>query len=284
VFYNKIGIIFITLIIFLLSLVSIVQAAPPVNGITFGDTLDLNDDGETGGDSNDAAISEGYNLGNIMSGRKDANESGDASDDDGTDGDVPDDDPDGDDSEDENGDDADEGDAEDEMDEGMDTNAKQHPVAAALAEYFAQYFDDVSSDMLYDEIMDLHEAGNGFGTITKAYYFGKELGIPPSELLDEAKGVGWGNVLKQNDIHPGAIGNGNGKRPDKFGQPTDTDPSEELGAGPPGQIKKGNNPNLLSFDASDLMGQNGGPGNKGGNGNGKGNGNGGGHGRGRSKK
>ena len=74
---------------------------------------------------------------------------------------------------------------------------KQHPVATALAKYF---------DVPYDEVMALHEAGYGFGGITKAYFFAEKIGVTPQELLELAKGTGWGNVLKENGLHPGSGG------------------------------------------------------------------------------
>jgi hypothetical protein len=160
----------------------------------------------------------------------------------------------------------------------------------------------------YEDVFGLHEAGNGFGTITKAYYFTNLLSdveLPPGmtppdspeALLEVAHGSGWGNILKDYGIHPGSIGNGHGHRPD----------SEATAAGangstnhiPPGQAKK-NQTATDGVDAgpSDLVGQGNGPGlgrangqghNDGaGNGHSNGNGNGGGgqsngHGKGHNK-
>ncbi len=138
---------------------------------------------------------------------------------------------------------------------------KNHPVGSAISDYF---------EVPYEEIMELHQAGNGFGAITKAYFFAEKIeGMDPSDLLDAARGSGWGNLLKDNGIHPGAVGNG-GKHADKFGQPPDDDGTGNLN-GPPGQIKRGNGnmPNLVG------QGNNGNSqGNAGGNSNGNGNGNG----------
>ena len=49
---------------------------------------------------------------------------------------------------------------------------------------------------------------------------------------------GWGNVLKEQGIHPGTVGNGGSKRPARAG------PSDNVGpgnGGPPGQLKKESN-------------------------------------------
>ncbi|MCB9079520.1 MAG: hypothetical protein H6631_18105 [Anaerolineaceae bacterium] len=244
---NKV--IFTALIISFVSFNSLVQAAPALQDNTqndsLGDSFNLDDEGNVLDDGG----SGGNNLGKIMSGKN--NDDGleepaddapaDQIDDDPGDGpgdgldDVDDDDdltddPTGDGAPaDEAIDDSDEATEDDDDvadddpaggDEAM-TEPKQHPVAAAIAEYF---------DVPYEEIMSLHENGYGFGNITKAYFFAKKLNqmnmdmegatpVTPEDLLNEAHGSGWGNVLKDNDIHPGAVGNGAGKHADQFGQP-----------------------------------------------------------------
>jgi len=166
------------------------------------------------------------NLGTIMSGRNDAGEADDGVDDQDPGNEV--DDPDGD--------------------------LKQHPVASALAEFFG---------VTYEKVMELHEAGNGFGTITKTYFFAEKLDMSPDQLLEKAHLEGWGNVLKEGGIHPGSVGNGgvNSNRPDHAGRP-DKD-------GPPGQIKKDDDADGVSTGTSDLVG----PGNNGNNGRSNGSGN-----------
>lgn len=117
-------------------------------------------------------------------------------------------------------------------DETSDT-AWHHPVGNAISEFF---------DVPYDEVFDLHEAGNGFGNIVKAYFFANAIGIEPGELLNQAKTDGWGNVLKQNNIHPGSVGNGNKKTEPP---PGTTDDPEGLDTqskgGPPAFAGPGNN-------------------------------------------
>jgi hypothetical protein len=124
----------------------------------------------------------------------------------------------------------------------------------------------------YEDVFGLHEAGNGFGTITKAYYFTNLLSdveLPPGmtppdspeALLEAAHGSGWGNVVKDYGIHPGSIGNGNGHRPDS--ETTAAGANSSTNHMPPGQAKK----NQIATDgvgagSSDLVGQ--------GNGNGAG--------------
>jgi hypothetical protein len=251
--HKKIDVILLLCLILTLSVVSVAQAAPPrqegATDSTLGETLDL----DNGGDTEPLGKN---NLGTIMSDQKDGDTLAEDTPTDGTtDEEMPDDgsigtDP------------ADDGAPENDNTgdtplDGTEPVAKEHPVASAIAEYFG---------VTYDEIMSLHEAGNGFGNIAKAYFFADKMDPPltPEELLEAAHGTGWGNVLKENKIHPGSVGNGNGHRPESGGPGDD---------GPPGQAKKGNN--LTAPAGSDLVGQ------SGNNGNGKGNnGNGGNHGNG----
>jgi hypothetical protein len=244
-FHKKTGLILSLGIILVLGFVSIVQAAPPQQegsqlGSVLGETLDLdNEDGSA--DVVDEEETDGHNnLGTIMSGPKETDEAdADVSDSDG-DG-IP---------------DADEG-AEDTPD-----STKQHPVASAIADYFG---------VDYEEIMSLHEAGNGFGNITKAYFFADKLDSPliPEDLLQAAHESGWGNVLKDNGIHPGSVGNGSAGWSEHAGHPENVGPGHD---GPPGQVKKGDNLTGSATDGSNLLGQGGNNGNgKGNNGNGSGN-------------
>jgi hypothetical protein len=290
---KKVRIVLIVFIIFLLGTVSVAQAAPPLQegdsseDSTFGETLDLDDVDDDGGKNN---------LGSIMSDKDNTAdteegvpEDGDPEDGDPEDGDPEDGDPEDGDPEDgdpEDGDpedgDPEDGDPEDgdpEDGDPEDGGFKEHPVASALAEYFKDtpYFEGASYDEVYNEIMGLHEAGNGFGNITKACFFAEKLGFEDlGELLDAAHGSGWGNVLKEGGIHPGSVGNGGKNKPDNAGPP---DKDKDKDNGPPGQNKK-------NGDSSELVGQgngngNNGNGNKGGNG--QGNGNKGGNGKGNGK-
>jgi len=157
-----------------------------------------------------------------------------------------------------------------------------HPVATKVAEYF---------DVPYDQVINLHESGMGFGVIVKWYYLSEKIGVSPTELMDS--GIhGWGNILKEYGYHPSG----------KF---KDNQAGEASGdqALPPGQSKKGSSDDTIGAFAGPGggKGNNGqGNGNKGGNGkgvngkpsdksddggNGKGNkgGNGGGNGKGRGK-
>jgi hypothetical protein len=218
---KKVSLIFVVAIILLFSLASMALAAPPLQtpddeaaGSTVSDTLDLEN--------------VKPNLGTVMS-------------DQGSDDDV--DDP----VEEEPEGDTPEGE-EPEGDDPVDDDAagdedviKQHPVASALAEFFG---------VSYDDVMDMHLAGNGFGNITRAYFFADKLGMTPTEVLDAAHGSGWGNMLKENGLQPG-----NGKGPEK-----------EKGT-PPGQAKKDNAVDELSSQDNGNNGNNGnGNGNNGGNG------------------
>jgi len=219
--FKKGSLILMVAIILLFSLASIALAAPPLqtpdDGSTVGDTIDL-DNVKT-------------NLGTVMS-DKSGDDDADAPEGEEPEGDTPDgeepevDEPEGDDPVDEEGD------------------MKEHPVASALAEYFG---------VEYDEVMDLHLAGNGFGNIVKAYFLIEKLDleIDPATILGDAHGSGWGNVMMEYGLHPG-----NGKGVDK---------EKKV---PPGQAKKNNDAVDELSGQSDGNGNNG-NGNKGGNGNGK---------------
>lgn len=228
--FKKASLIFVVAIILLFSLASIALAAPPLqtpddgDGSSVGDTIDMEN--------------VKTNLGTVMSGKN----SDDADDPEGEtpegedpEGEIPDgEEPEGDNPE---GDDP----------EGDDGEMKEHPVASALAEYFG---------VEYDEVMGLHMDGNGFGNIVKAYFFADKLGMTPDEVLDAAHGSGWGNMLKENGLHPG---NGNGANKEK--------------KDPPGQAKKNNDATgELSGQDDGGNGNNGNNGNKGENGKDKGKG------------
>ena len=278
--YKKINIVFIIFIIFLLSAVSVAQAAPPLqegsqDASKLGDTI-----GVDGPDDNveEEEPSGGNNLGTIMSGKGGTNDTGDSTGDgtddgsddgtgDGTD-DGADDGTNGDtgDGADDGTDDGTDGDTGDGADDGTD-DSTNHPVANAIADFF---------DVPPEEVASLHEEGNGFGNIVKAYFFADKLDPPmkPQELLEAAHESGWGNVLKEGGIHPGSVGNGGGNRPEK--EKTGGPPG---GDGPPGQTKKNNNNDSdsgTSIGPANMAGPGGGNGNGNGNGQGNGNGNGGG--------
>ncbi len=199
--------------ILLLSIVSVAQAAPPLQegaqeeNASLGETLDLDEEEDAG---------RGYNLGTVMSGAN-GDTDGDAGDgtDDGTDGDT-------------------NGDTDDS--DGIDDGTMQHPVASALASFF---------EVDYEEVFSLHEEGYGFGEIAFAYFFADMTGMSEEELLQAAHESGWGNVLKENGIHPGSIGgrvkswpeNRNG---DDVEEETELEGSEDAGppehAGPPAGV------------------------------------------------
>jgi hypothetical protein len=97
--------------------------------------------------------------------------------------------------------------------------------------------------------------------------------MTPAALLEAAHGVGWGNVLKQNGIHPG-VGQGVGNLPEKPGPPEEAGRPENAGPdkdGPPGQIRKNNAGGESGANLSELVGQGGHKGNGGGNNNNNGN-------------
>lgn len=252
-------------LIALLLLVPVVQAAPPAqdgssDSSTLEDSLNLD---ENGNPIDDGGNTGGNNLGAIMSGKAgDTTDDGTA--DDGTVDDTTDDGTTDDDT-------TDDGTVDDGTDDGTTDDgttgevARQHPVATALAQYF---------DVDYDEIMSLHEAGSGFGNIAKAYFFADQLGLTPQDLLLEAHSSGWGNVLKQNGIHPGAIGKGGGKKseitePENSSiEPQNTDAAGLTGPGGQGGSGHGNGNGNNGHGGGNGNGNDGGKDHGGGNGKG----------------
>lgn len=239
---HKIHFILTLSLILLLALVSVAQAAPPSPGnSSLGDSLNSDEAGDAGGN----------NLGTVMSDKAGDTIGDDTTDDGATDdgaGDGT----------------TDDGTADDDTDDGTTGEvAKQHPVAAALAEHF---------EVNYDEIMALHEGGNGFGNIAKAYFFADQLGLTPQDLLLQAHTSGWGNVLKQNGIHPGAVGQGGGKKSEITGPENSTlEPQNNGAAGLAGPGGQGGNGHGNGHGGGNGHGQGGGKGHGGGNGNGHGN-------------
>jgi hypothetical protein len=249
-----------------LTLASTAQAAPPLqeDGTTLGDSLNLDENGEP---IDEGEESGGNNLGTIMSGdgETDDGAADDCTTDDGTTDDCTTDDGTTDDGATDDGttddgttDDCTTGDGTTDdcgtddgtTDEETDPTLHQHPVASAIADYFG---------VEYDEIITLHESGNSFGNIAKAYFFADKLELEPAELLESAHSSGWGNVLKENGLHPGSVGKGNDKQVETPDEPADTvETSAQPGS-------KGNHGGGVNPDLA-------GPGGGNGHGNGQGNG------------
>jgi hypothetical protein len=117
------------------------------------------------------------------------------------------------------------------------TTSHTHPVAAAIASHFSGVF---STPTTYAGIMALHEEGYGFGVIAKAYFAAQKLGIDPQDLLDEfTAGTGWGQIMKNHELHPGQAGRG-GNLGDIMSGHGNSQPDASGGRIPPGQLKKGN--------------------------------------------
>jgi hypothetical protein len=80
-----------------------------------------------------------------------------------------------------------------------------HPVGLALATHF---------DVPYDEIMDWHELGLGFGGIVKAYSIAALLGdgMTVEDLFNlKLMGAGWGRIFKDLELSPSSRDRGLGK-------------------------------------------------------------------------
>lgn len=134
-----------------------------------------------------------------------------------------------------------------------------HPIATRIAAEF---------EVTPEEVMALHCQGNGFGNIARAYMLARaanensddpENNKTAEDFLDEHKsGKGWGQIVKDSEVHPSALAPGkvfNGKKNTEDDDDTTTTDSATT--------------NVTSQSTS-----NGNPGNgNGGNGNGNGRGN-----------
>ena len=132
------------------------------------------------------------------------------------------------------------------------TTSHTHPVAAAIASHFSGVF---STPTTYAGIMALHEEGLGFGVIAKAYFAAQKLGIDPQVLLDQfASGMGWGEIMKENGLHPGRAGRG-GNLGDIMSGHGNSQSDASGGRIPPGQLKKGNDQSGPDDQASNGQGK-----------------------------
>ena len=92
-------------------------------------------------------------------------------------------------------------DSEEKPDEEDTGNIKpEHPVAKWLADRFS---------LDYSELMAMHEAGIGWGTLIKAYHLAQ---VYPNKVVDgmdlvdrRLEGEGWGNITREMGIHPGRV-------------------------------------------------------------------------------
>lgn len=81
-----------------------------------------------------------------------------------------------------------------------------HPAGWGVAEEFEVDYDDVMTSFC--------EEGRGFGEIMMAYMMAEKLGLPVEDFLAaRADGMGWGQIMKENDIRPNELfaGRGHGK-------------------------------------------------------------------------
>ncbi len=111
-----------------------------------------------------------------------------------------------------------------------------HPVASAIADFF---------EVDYSEIADLHEQGYGFGVIAHAYFTAEKLTelYPDDPVYTETLlalfdgGMGWGEIMKEYDLHPGQAVRGGNLGSIMSNRRWDNDGSEDTWM-PPGQLKK----------------------------------------------
>jgi len=150
-----------------------------------------------------------------------------------------------------------------------------HPVATAMADHF---------EVTYAEIADLHTSGLGFGVIARAYFMAEQLeGVTPEDLLLEFQsGLGWGQIARLHELHPGRRGFGGSVGDIMSGKGPGKNKFKNVGKGNkhwPGQGDTGNNEGNEVEDAGRGNGKikqknNGNNGNGNGKNNGQGNGNG----------
>ncbi len=83
-----------------------------------------------------------------------------------------------------------------------DTLPTTHPVGIIIAVFF---------QIPYTQVMDLHNEGFGFGEIARVYLMADVLSgtLTPDEILTMRQdGMGWGQIMKENDFAPGGKGLG----------------------------------------------------------------------------
>lgn len=106
-----------------------------------------------------------------------------------------------------------------------DTLPMTHPVGILIALYF---------NIPYTHVVELHEAGFGFGTIARAYltaYQSKGILTPEQILAMRQAGTGWGQIKKEDGIHPGGNGLGTIVRQHGTPQPAAPQPPNAPPAG-----------------------------------------------------
>jgi hypothetical protein len=83
-----------------------------------------------------------------------------------------------------------------------DTLPMTHPVGTAIARYF---------NISYTQVMSWHAQGLGFGAIARAYLTAQASNgvLTPEQVLALRQAdVGWGQIKKDYDVHPGGNGLG----------------------------------------------------------------------------
>lgn len=82
---------------------------------------------------------------------------------------------------------------------------ENHPVANRLADDFG---------VSYDEIISWHCMGFGFGEIARAYLLADATGVPAATYFAQRQaGMGWGEIMRQADVHPSQLAPGQVIRP-----------------------------------------------------------------------
>jgi hypothetical protein len=72
--------------------------------------------------------------------------------------------------------------------------AAEHPVGSSIAE---------AMDVDYDEVMDWHTQGYGFGEIARAYLIAEEVGDSVEDIMARrAAGEGWGSIMQDYGLRP----------------------------------------------------------------------------------
>lgn len=75
-----------------------------------------------------------------------------------------------------------------------------HPVISSIA---------AALGLPYDQLAVWHEQGIGLGNIVRAVFLARTVGVDPETVLQQlTSGQGWGTIMQEYGVHPGAFRNG----------------------------------------------------------------------------
>ncbi len=127
------------------------------------------------------------------------------------------------------------------MDQITDTITSTLPVTFAnkVAEAITRYFTDVT----VTQVISMHNAGFGFGGIFKVFMIAQAAGTTPDEIMAMREaGMGWGEINKELDLHPGNKGKNLGSAVSGRGISQTISTTLPLGGDSKNKGNKGNKP------------------------------------------